>query len=109
MNWNYLTSSEELHKALKASNSDAIVLFKHSTRCPTSSMALRLTESTWCLPANIQAYFLDLIAHRDISGEIEHVLGVKHESPQMILVRNRKAVHHASHHQIDPTHLLSYL
>ncbi|MDB4587613.1 bacillithiol system redox-active protein YtxJ, partial [bacterium] len=109
MDWQHLRSIDDFHAAVRASKQDPVVIFKHSTRCPTSAMALRLTEQRWSLPAEVRAYFLDLIAHRDVSQAIATELGVDHESPQMIFLRDGVVLHHASHHRIDPTDLVSYL
>ena len=49
MNWKKLESIADLEAALEASNNQAVALFKHSTRCPVSSMAKRLVESDWNL------------------------------------------------------------
>jgi bacillithiol system protein YtxJ len=46
-------------------------------------------------------YFLDLIAHRDISNEIESRFDVTHQSPQLIALENGKAFYNASHQSID--------
>lgn len=109
MNWHHLRSMEDFRAAVAASEDHPVVFFKHSTRCPTSAMALRLTERQWNLPAEVRGYFLDLIAHRDVSQAIAQELGVAHESPQMILVSKGIALHDASHHHIDPSDLLTYL
>lgn len=101
MNWKKLESLEDLEAALEASNQQAVALFKHSTRCPVSSMAKRLVERDWDL--NIDAYFLDLIAYRDVSNAIAERLQVQHQSPQMIVVKNGAAVYDASHESIQVT------
>lgn len=98
-NWKNLTSVEDLHAALEASNTQPVVLFKHSTRCSVSLMAKRMLDSTWNLP--IDAYFLDLLAHRDVSNAIAEELQVEHQSPQLIVVKDGEAIHHASHGAIN--------
>lgn len=98
MNWKKLESVADLEAAIEASNNQAVALFKHSTRCPVSSMAKRLVESDWDL--SIDAYFLDLIKHRDVSNAIAERLGVHHQSPQMIMVKDGKAIYDASHESI---------
>ena len=47
---------------------------------------------------NYKLYFLDLLANRDISNEVAVRFDVRHESPQLIILKNRKVVHHSSHH-----------
>jgi bacillithiol system protein YtxJ len=99
MNWKHLNSTDDLKQAIELSNKQPIVLFKHSTRCSVSMVAKRGLEQFWDL--DMEAYHLDLIAHRDISNQIASIFGVKHESPQILVIRNEKAVYNASHGQID--------
>lgn len=63
------------------------VLFKHSTRCGLSGSAVREVEAVASERPDAARYvFLDLIAHRDVSDEIEKRLGVPHQSPQAIVL-----------------------
>lgn len=104
MEWNEMETRKDLERALERSHQQPVMLFKHSTRCPVSSMARKLTEQRWNHPS-IAAYHLDLIAHRDVSNAIADVLGVDHESPQMLLVKRGMATQVLSHHAIDPSAL----
>jgi bacillithiol system protein YtxJ len=51
-------------------------------------------------------YYLDLIAHRDISNQIAVDFGVEHESPQFILIKNGEATYHESHYGINLSEIL---
>ena len=68
MNWKDLTSIEELNSAISASNYTLVIMFKHSTRCSISRMALKMLEIGWdeSLEA-VDTYYLDLLNHRDVS------------------------------------------
>lgn len=101
--WIHLKSIEELDKAIERSHEKAVVLFKHSTRCSISSMALHRLERAWDFPEGEgpEMYFLDLIAFRPVSNAIAEKLKVHHESPQLILVKNGEAVYDASHNYIS--------
>ena len=46
-------------------------------------------------------YFLDLLANRSISNKIADDLDVEHQSPQLIVLQDGKAVKSASHHSIS--------
>ena len=107
MNWKTLESLEDLQNAINDSNKEAIVLFKHSTRCSVSTMAKKSVEHFWDL--DIDAYYLDLLAHRNVSNAIADQLSVQHASPQLILVKDGKALYHASHGQINVDDLDAYL
>ena len=99
--WNNLSNISQLEEIDKASEEKPILLFKHSTRCSISAMALGRFERSFREGASFDPYFLDLIAHRDVSNEIADRYGVRHESPQAILIRNGKAVYETSHMGID--------
>lgn len=101
INWNKLETISELEMAIEKSFEIPVLLFKHSIRCSISSMALYRTESGWDLPQEkVMPFYLDLISHRDVSNAITEKLNVFHASPQIILVKNGKAVLDASHNEI---------
>ncbi|CAA9199893.1 hypothetical protein FLA105534_02839 [Flavobacterium bizetiae] len=101
VNWTELTDIAQLSEVTAISNEKPVVIFKHSTRCSISRMALKQFEREYDLNDSVTAYFLDLIAHRDISNEIASRFNVYHESPQLILIRDGKAVYDVSHSDID--------
>ena len=90
-----ITDSQSFEKLLKDSNEQPVVIFKHSTTCPISSAAYREMEG---YPGEIA--LVEVQSARDLSREIGMRTGVKHESPQVIILRNGKAVWHASHWKI---------
>jgi bacillithiol system protein YtxJ len=47
-------------------------------------------------------YYLDLLSYRPISNLISVKFGVKHESPQMIVIKDGKVLFHESHSGINP-------
>jgi bacillithiol system protein YtxJ len=101
--WKSLRSSDDLAKAIAASEHLPVVIFKHSTRCSISSMAKSRLERAWDFEANEAPamYFLDLIAYRDISNQIADDLGVRHESPQLLLIEDGQVTYHTSHSAIS--------
>ena len=52
-------------------------------------------------------YYLDLIAHRDVSNYIAEKLDVHHESPQIVIVRDGDCTYDASHMEIEVKELIS--
>ena len=109
MDWKTLNSAEDWENAVATSHNAPIVVFKHRTRCSVSRMALKMTEQLWDLPESTQAYFLDLLANRDISNAIAHEMQVQHQSPQLLCIHNGKCVFHANHGNIDPVEVKPYL
>ena len=105
INWNELTDLAQLNEIITISNEKPVAIFKHSTRCSVSRMALKQFENEFNSSDKITPYFLDLIAHRDISNEIATRFGVYHQSPQLILIKNGKAIYNVSHSDIDAEEL----
>jgi bacillithiol system protein YtxJ len=101
INWNELTDLVQLDEIIAISNEKPVAIFKHSTKCSVSRMALKQFENEFNSSDKITPYFLDLIAHRDISNEIANRFGVTHQSPQLILIKNGKAIYNVSHSDID--------
>ena len=101
MEWNGLTSLNQLNEIIKESNESPILIFKHSTRCSISRFALKQFENEFNLNGKIKPYFLDLLEHRDISNEIAQQFGVQHQSPQIIVIKDGAAVYDASHQDIE--------
>lgn len=100
--WKIIESDEDLKNAVAKSFEKKIVIFKHSTRCHISKMVLKNFESEVNnTDKNVDYYFLDLIAHRPISNKIAEEFGITHQSPQLIVVENGKAVKDASHQSIS--------
>jgi bacillithiol system protein YtxJ len=105
INWNELTDLEQLNEIIAVSNEKPVAIFKHSTRCSVSRMALKQFENEFNSSDKVTPYFLDLIAHRDISNEIANRFGVTHQSPQLILIKEGKAIYNVSHSDINAEEL----
>jgi bacillithiol system protein YtxJ len=97
MPWKPLKTVAELDQLMADSTTRPQLLFKHSTRCSISGMALARLEKEWNLEGKVDAWYLDLLAHKNISNTVAKLLNVEHESPQAILVVNEKAAHVDSH------------
>ena len=90
-----ITDAETLNQLVQRSHSEPVLLFKHSTTCPISSAAHReITKVT--VPVSLVV----VQTARDVSREVEARTGVRHESPQAIVIRNGTAVWNASHFDI---------
>ncbi len=111
MNWLPLTDLVQLDAIDAASAERPVLLFKHSTRCNISGAALHRLESAWTSgdDANHPAWYLDLLRHRDISNAIADRYDVEHASPQVLVIRNGRCVHHASHFGITYRDVLRVL
>ncbi|MBS1647693.1 MAG: bacillithiol system redox-active protein YtxJ [Bacteroidetes bacterium] len=102
MNWTPLQDISQLQAIDASSEKKPCLLFKHSTRCSISNMALNRIESNWkeADAEKVTFYYLDLLAHRNISNEIAAHYVIEHQSPQVLVISNGKCVYHASHSEI---------
>lgn len=108
LNWNALTQIAQLDSIVEESAEKPVVIFKHSTRCSISRMALKNFEREYNLEeSEVAPYFLDLLEHRDVSNEIAQKFQVIHQSPQLLLIKNGKSVYDVSHSEIDAEALKS--
>jgi bacillithiol system protein YtxJ len=99
MNWTELTTKNELDRLKEESSNHKVLIFKHSTRCSISNMALDRLERNWKTEEmkNVKPYYLDLLNHRDISNQIAVDFQVVHESPQVLLIENGKCIYYNAH------------
>jgi bacillithiol system protein YtxJ len=77
-----------------------VLLFKHSPACPISTAARAQYERWRAELPDAPALFVDVISERPTARGIAERCGVKHESPQVILFEQGRAVWHASHDAI---------
>jgi bacillithiol system protein YtxJ len=103
MNWNKITDLNQLETIKAESYKNPVLLFKHSTTCSISNMALNRLERNYdqTKVGSLKPYYLDLLSHRDISKHIAELFEVEHQSPQAIIVSNGEAVYNASHYDIS--------
>ncbi|BAO56396.1 general stress protein [Nonlabens marinus S1-08] len=100
--WENLESIDQLHSLIKNSKIKTKVIFKHSTRCGISRMALNSFERNYeKKDQEVTYYLLDLIQYRDVSNAIASELNVTHQSPQVIVLKDGLVIHTESHHGID--------
>lgn len=102
MNWNKLTDENQLTTIIEESHNQPIMILKHSTTCSISATALSRLERAWKDEdaRNLKPYYLDLLKLRPISNKIADKFEVEHESPQIIIIKDGKAIYDASHFDI---------
>jgi bacillithiol system protein YtxJ len=100
--WEKVTSLDQCREILEKTKFKPILFFKHSTRCEISTMVLNNFEAAWNKSADLCAlYFVDLLANRDVSLEVEKLTGVEHQSPQVIVLNKDEIVYTATHSSIS--------
>lgn len=97
------TRPEEFTNFIEAQGTGFI--FKHSTRCPVSTFAHGEVAEFVQEHPGIPLRIVLVVEHRATAREIAARLGVPHASPQVILVRDGKAVWDASHNGVTASAL----
>ncbi len=101
-----LSSSSELEAALDHSERESVVLFKHSSSCPISAGA---HASIKPLADQVPIYKLTVQQSRELSRKIADELEVRHESPQALVIKDRKVTFDTSHGRVTADTLSSEL
>lgn len=103
MTWEKITSAEDLKNINQHSENQKIMIFKHSTTCSISASVLARMERKWNdeKAKNIVPYYLDLLSFRELSNQLAQNYGIKHESPQVLLIEKGKCIYDASHYDIN--------
>ena len=92
-----ISSESTYQEAIHAKNA---VLFKHSTSCPISSFAYMEVITFVRSHADVPVYIVKVIEQRDLSNRFAEHFGVRHASPQIIVIKDGQAVQNFSHHRI---------
>ncbi|MBS1792597.1 MAG: bacillithiol system redox-active protein YtxJ [Acidobacteria bacterium] len=86
---------EDLERIFEKSKHQSVVLFKHSVTCPISTGVYYEMNA---VDGDVNLVVVQ--AARAISNEIAAKTGIRHESPQAIVLKGGRAVFHASHYDI---------
>ncbi len=100
--WLIINDLSSYKAAYHKSFQEPILIFKHSTRCSISSLALNRIEYSKEGERFINnCYYLDLLKHRDLSNLIADDFQVIHASPQILVIKNGKCIYNTSHNNIS--------
>lgn len=101
---------DELHRLIAESESRPLLLFKHSHSCGVSMEALyELVAHLNDRPRRFalrnarsspQYAMVTVQTHRAVSNAVAQKLGVRHETPQALLIRDGRVVWSASHFRV---------
>lgn len=111
MNWENISSLNQLNQVLintQQKDSECALFFKHSPRCGISSMVLRRFESAWDI-SNVNVFMVNVLSQRDASNELAQQFRIRHESPQILLIKNGKLLYTASHGDISAVDIKALL
>ncbi|MGI9548351.1 MAG: bacillithiol system redox-active protein YtxJ [Flavobacteriaceae bacterium] len=108
--WISLVEPDQLDDMNQKSFEKPQIIYKHSTSCGISSMVLNMFTKGYTLSEeDVDLFFLDIHRNRAISNEIAERYEVRHESPQLLLLKEGKVAVHTSHGAITELDLQPYL
>jgi len=90
-----LDSVEQLESLFQRSHAKPVILFKHSSSCGISSGVFNEVSQV-----NADINLIVVQNARNISNLIAERTGIRHESPQAIILKQGEPVYHASHYDI---------
>jgi bacillithiol system protein YtxJ len=110
LNWTPLISVDEINTIKEISKRQAILIFKHSTRCGISRVVIKKFESLFNEEnKQLKVYYLDLLNFREVSSKLSEVFQVIHQSPQLLVIKNGISVNDESHYEIIKVNLSKYI
>ena len=104
-NLTHLQTVDELEAAIAESRQRPVLLFKHSRTCGISCEALDELHTHLTVPVNVSYKLITVQSHRPVSDAASSRLGIRHETPQAILIKDGAAVWCASHFKITAREL----
>ena len=90
-------------------SASVVVLYKHSPICGVSSRVFRLIEKFAVENPDIDVHQIDVIAQRALSTYIAQRYGVRHESPQVLVIVDNSVVYNDSHFGISESAIVDAL
>ncbi|PSQ97267.1 MAG: bacillithiol system redox-active protein YtxJ [Bacteroidetes bacterium SW_9_63_38] len=94
-----LDSESAWTAAQEHSDDTPVLVYKHSSTCPVSSKAQTEVEKLLS-DGSLPVYRVVVQDHRAVSDLIEEELGIRHETPQAILLHNQDPVFDTSHFDV---------
>jgi bacillithiol system protein YtxJ len=95
---------EDLDRLLAQTSDRPLLLFKHSLTCGTSAEALdELLDHINGDGLDARYAILTVQSQRELSNAVSARLGVRHETPQALLIRHGRVIWSASHFRVTAT------
>lgn len=106
--WQDFQETDQLDGIIKNSFDRPQLIFKHSISCGISAQVRYQLDSVADeLNKIADLHYLDLIRFRPASNLVASQLGVPHQSPQVLLLKNGEVVYHSSHFSIRPEKIMA--
>lgn len=96
--------AEQVDELFELSFSEPVIFYKHSSSCGISGGVFQIISDV-----DAQINMVVVQNAPDLSDTIAERTGVRHESPQTIVVKKGKAVYHASHYDVTVADIETHL
>ena len=90
----------DLDRLIEQSHAGPIVIFKHSPVCGTSAQAFDELDDFLSGTAAVDIHVVNVLTSRPLSQAIAQRFGVRHESPQLLVLRDGAVLWHGSHYSV---------
>lgn len=100
MSFTQLKTPEDVQELLAGSDTEPVFLLKHSSQCPISAEVYSAFSEFDRKGGADRAWtcaLVRVIEERPLSNQIAEQLGVRHESPQLLLISGSRVLWHDSH------------
>jgi len=107
--WNVPETTADIETIFSDSDGTHLI-YKHSFSCSICLFSLRRLESSIDeITQKCQAHFIDVRSHRALSNKVSERSGVRHESPQALLIFKGEVYWHDSHGSVQAGPVLESL
>lgn len=108
--WFQISTTQEADGVINASKERKQVILKHSNSCGISFFAKKTLDS---IPSeeleNADLYIVDVIRDRNLAYYLAEKFSIRHESPQLLVLKDEKVTWHGSHSSVSPENLIHAL
>ena len=96
-------TTDELDQLFEQSSEKPVIILKHSTTCPISHGVYKEVSN-----ADADINLIVVQTARDVSSAVAEKTGVRHESPQALVIKGGEVVYQASHYDITAADLTAH-
>lgn len=91
---------DKLDAVIRRSHETPVLVFKHSSTCGTSAYAFDELQQFQRTAQGVEIVVLDVFADRAACQALARHSGIRHESPQALLIVSGVVRWHASHYRV---------